>query len=123
MTSREARWLSSGERKTLAIARALVTAPTLVIFDEPTSGLSPQMARRVLTGHVRTLAAQGTGVLMVEQRVLDTLEISDWAYVMVAGRIAHSATARDMVDRSGIADVFLGDVAATGGRTSDDKRV
>jgi branched-chain amino acid transport system ATP-binding protein len=114
LLGRRAQKLSGGERKMLAIARALVARPTLVILDEPTAGLSDEMAHRVLADYVGKLAAGGAGVLLVEQRVLETLSISDWGYLLVAGRVALSAGAHDLAKRADIAEQFLGRVSADG---------
>jgi branched-chain amino acid transport system ATP-binding protein len=108
MTTRRAQKLSGGERKMLAMARVLLTRPKVVILDEPTAGLSPQMADRVLKGHVPKLTEQGAAVLLVEQRASEALEVSDWGYVLVNGQILLSADAARLREREDIADVFLG---------------
>lgn len=112
MRTRTASKLSGGERKMLAIARALMLQPRVVILDEPTSNLSPALAREVLETQVRTLADAGSAVLLVEQKAMEALIVSDWAYVMVAGVVHLSAPARELREREDIGELFLGRVAA-----------
>jgi branched-chain amino acid transport system ATP-binding protein len=100
--------LSGGERKMLALGRALMHDPTVIVLDEPTANLSPIASKAVLAEQVPALAAAGKAVLLVEQRALDALNSSDWAYVMVAGRLRAEATARDMLSRGDIGEMFLG---------------
>ncbi|HJY73127.1 MAG TPA: ABC transporter ATP-binding protein, partial [Streptosporangiaceae bacterium] len=86
MRSRTASKLSGGERKMLAVGRVLMVEPTVLVLDEPTSGLSPELSRSVLQDQVRRLADSGTAVLLVEQKAFEALGVSDWAYILVAGR-------------------------------------
>jgi branched-chain amino acid transport system ATP-binding protein len=108
MRDRTASKLSGGERKMLAIARALMLQPTLLILDEPTSNLSAELSRMVLSEHVRRLGDDGATVLLVEQKAFEALAISDWAYVMVAGSTLISGPSADLLARADIRDVFLG---------------
>ena len=112
MLSRAAGNLSGGERKMVAIGRVLMTRPSLVILDEPTAGLEPQLADRLLSDYVRALASRDVAVLLVEQRAREALTISDFAYVMAAGVVAIAAPAADILARSDLGDVFLGRAAA-----------
>ena len=91
---RTAGTLSGGERKLLAIGKALMTKPRILLLDEPTSNLSPDLARAVLTEHVRRLADEGIGIVLVEQRVEQGLKVCDWAYVMAGGSGAAQRTGR-----------------------------
>ncbi|HWE14741.1 MAG TPA: ABC transporter ATP-binding protein [Solirubrobacteraceae bacterium] len=105
---RRASTLSGGERKMVAIARALMTGPRLLILDEPTAGLSPELARRFLSEHVPSLAAAGAAVLLVEQRANAALEVSHWSYLLVAGRVQLDLGASDLLKRGDIGELFLG---------------
>ena len=108
MLERVASKLSGGERKMLAIARVLMADPSLLILDEPTSNLSHELAKTVLREHVRKLADRGTTVLLVEQKAFEALEISDWAYVLVAGSTKIEGAAPVLLARPDIREVFLG---------------
>ena len=113
MLGRPAGNLSGGERKMVAIGRVLMTRPTLVLLDEPTAGLAPRLADRLLSDYVRALAARDVAVLLVEQRAREALAISDFAYVMAAGVVAIAAPAADILARGDLGDVFLGRAAAS----------
>jgi branched-chain amino acid transport system ATP-binding protein len=108
MRTRTASKLSGGERKMLAIARVLMTKPRVVVLDEPTSNLSPALAREVLEGQVRALADAGSAILLVEQKAKEALAIGDWAYVLVAGLVHLSAPAHELLARDDIGELFLG---------------
>jgi ABC-type branched-subunit amino acid transport system ATPase component len=108
MRERVASKLSGGERKMLAIARVLMASPSLLILDEPTSNLSPELAKTVLREHVRRLADDGATVLLVEQKAFEALEVADWGYVLVAGATQIEGAASVLLARSDIKEVFLG---------------
>jgi branched-chain amino acid transport system ATP-binding protein len=110
MRTRTASKLSGGERKMLAIARVLMLQPKVVILDEPTSNLSPALARDVLEGQVKALADAGSAVLLVEQKAKEALEVGDWAYVLVGGIVQLSEPAADLLAREDIGELFLGQV-------------
>jgi ABC-type branched-subunit amino acid transport system ATPase component len=116
MQDRIAGRLSGGERKMLAIARTLMLEPTMLILDEPSANLAPELAKKVLTEHVRRLADTGIGILLVEQKVFEALAISDWAHVLVAGQEKMAGPPADLLDRPELRDVFLG--ADTGAASS-----
>ncbi len=105
---RRAGTLSGGERKMLAIARVLMLRPKLLILDEPTAGLAPEVSKRFLHEHVRRLISQGVSTLLVEQRVSASLEISDWAYVLVTGEVRREGRPADLLQDREFAQVFLG---------------
>jgi ABC-type branched-subunit amino acid transport system ATPase component len=109
--SRTAGKLSGGERKMLAMARVLMLEPAVLILDEPTSSLSPELSRSVLRDQVRHLADAGTAVLLVEQKAFEALGVSDWAYIMVGGRIEIAGPASEILGRPDIREVFLGQSA------------
>ena len=108
MRDRIAGRLSGGERKMLAIARSLMVEPSLLILDEPSANLAPDLAKEVLAGHVRRLADTGTGVLLVEQKVFEALGVADWAHVLVAGQPRMDGRPSDLLERPDLRDVFLG---------------
>jgi branched-chain amino acid transport system ATP-binding protein len=111
LLGRRASKLSGGERKMVAIGRALMTRPRVLLLDEPTSGLSAELSRRVLTEHVPRLAETGTAILLVEQKALAALEVSDWGYVLAGGTAVISSPAAELLGRSDLGEVFLGRVA------------
>jgi branched-chain amino acid transport system ATP-binding protein len=111
MRSRTASKLSGGERKMLAVARVLMLEPAVLVLDEPTSNLSPELSRTVLRDQVRRLADAGTAVLLVEQKAFEALGVSDWAYILVAGHVEIAGPASDLLARPDIREVFLGQSA------------
>jgi ABC-type branched-subunit amino acid transport system ATPase component len=108
MRNRPAGYLSGGERKLLAMGRVLMRRPSLLVLDEPTAGLAPQLAHELLTRNVTQLAGSGVAVLLVEQHAHEALAISDWAYVMAAGRVRLSDAAAALAQRPDLGDIFLG---------------
>jgi branched-chain amino acid transport system ATP-binding protein len=112
MRDRYAGNLSGGERKMLAMGRVLMTRPSLVVLDEPTAGLSPQLAHELLHDHVARLAETGVAVLLVEQHAREALAISDRAYVLAAGRVALADRASSLLERPDIHEIFLGRTTA-----------
>jgi ABC-type branched-subunit amino acid transport system ATPase component len=101
--------LSGGERRLVAIGRALVLSPDVLVLDEPTANLSPSNAHSVLTEYVTRVAAAGTGVLLVEQRAKEALQIAHRAYLMSAGRIEVSGPPGALLEREDIGRLFLGE--------------
>jgi ABC-type branched-subunit amino acid transport system ATPase component len=99
--------LSGGERQLLAMARALMVAPNLIFLDEPSAGLSPLKAEAVFQ-HILRIAGSGTAIVIVEQDVRRALEISDYAYVLVTGRIAFQGRAESVAADERISTAYLG---------------
>jgi ABC-type branched-subunit amino acid transport system ATPase component len=108
MLKRTASKLSGGERKMLAMARVLMLEPRVLVLDEPTSNLSAELSRMLLEEHISRLGDAGTAVLIVEQKALAALTISDWAYVMAGGTVKVSSAASELLARKDIGEVFLG---------------
>jgi ABC-type branched-subunit amino acid transport system ATPase component len=108
MLRRRAGKLSGGERKMLAMGRALMLQPAVVVLDEPTANLAPVIAHTVLSEHVRRLAATGASVLVVEQRARAVLEISDRTYVLGGGRLRMEGTPAELASSAEFVDSFLG---------------
>jgi branched-chain amino acid transport system ATP-binding protein len=87
--------LSGGERQMLAIARALMLNPSVLLMDEPTEGLAPVMVQTVERA-VRELKKTGLTILLVEQNLRSALNVTDDVYILETGQIVHRATARDL---------------------------
>lgn len=101
--------LSGGERRLVAIGRALILSPEVLVLDEPTANLSPSNAHSVLTEYVTQVADAGTGVLLVEQRAKEALQIAHQACLMSAGRIEVSGKPDALMERADIGRLFLGE--------------
>ena len=99
--------LSGGERQMLAMARALMMEPTVLLLDEPSAGLSPAMQDEVFE-RIVGINAGGVSVLMVEQNAHRCLHISDRAYVLDQGREAHSGSGRELLEDPKVAELYLG---------------
>jgi branched-chain amino acid transport system ATP-binding protein len=99
--------LSGGEQQMLAIARALMSSPKLLLLDEPSLGLAPTMVATVFRV-IQEIRRQGVTVLMVEQNAALALRMADRAYVMESGRIALSGRAADLLDNAEVRRAYLG---------------
>jgi ABC-type branched-subunit amino acid transport system ATPase component len=108
MLSRHAGRLSGGERKMLAMARVLMLEPSVLLLDEPTAGLTEEMATRLLDGQLADLKASGIAVLLVEQRANLALHSADRAYVLSSGRVRREGDAADLRNDPSFAHIFLG---------------
>ncbi len=93
--NQKAKTLSGGERQMLAVARALMSKPKMLLLDEPTAGLSPK-AGASLMRKIKEIRDRGVTILLVEQNVKRALEIADKGYVLVSGRIIKEAIAEDL---------------------------
>jgi len=100
--------LSGGEQQQLAIARALMSRPRVLLLDEPSLGLAPKLVQLIFTLIRRLRDERGLTLLLVEQNVRGALEVCDRAYVMRSGKIVLSGTADELRDRSEIERAYLG---------------
>jgi branched-chain amino acid transport system ATP-binding protein len=109
----ERRWsggavLSGGEQQMLAIARALVLNPRVMLLDEPLEGLAPIIVGEVLAALRRIHAEEGTAAIIVEQKARTVLAITERAIILDRGRLVHSGASADLLARPGQLDAFLG---------------
>lgn len=105
--SQKAGLMSGGEQQMLAIVRALMSRPKLLLLDEPSLGLSPVIIKEVYQS-IREIRENGTTVLLVEQNARKALEVSDRAYVLVNGEIAMEGRSEDLLQNAEIAKAYLG---------------
>jgi branched-chain amino acid transport system ATP-binding protein len=99
--------MSGGEQQMVAIARALMSRPRLVMLDEPSLGLAPVVVRQVF-GIIRRLREEGLTILLVEQSLKQALEVADRGYVVETGRIAMEGPAGELLDDPAIRSSYLG---------------
>ncbi|MGO4389570.1 ABC transporter ATP-binding protein [Microvirga sp. 2YAF29] len=102
-----AKSLSGGQRQILAMAMALMGKPRVLLLDEPTAGLSPKAAHELFE-YIRRIANEGIAILMVEQNALESLEVSDRAYVLVDGCNHLDGPAHAVANNPDIRRLFLG---------------
>lgn len=100
--------MSGGERQMLAIGRALMSGPRLLLIDEPSLGLSPILIEQVFDALVALNRQDGLAVLLVEQNMAQALEVATRAYVMQSGRIALEGTAADLAASDEVRKAYLG---------------
>ncbi len=104
---RECENLSGGEMQMVAISRALLGSPGLVLFDEPSQGLAPKIVQDVMKTILR-LKAEGISVLVVEQNALAALAVADRVYVMDRGHIVHEGQAAELLDNPALRRRLIG---------------
>ncbi len=99
--------LSGGEQQMLAVGRAVMTRPKMIMMDEPSLGLAPLVVKDIFT-IIRTLKDTGMTVLLIEQNANAALHACDYAYVMETGRITTSGTGEDLLASEAIQEAYLG---------------
>ena len=106
--------LSGGEQQMLAVARALIAKPRLIVADELSLGLAPRIVKDLLAGLSVRAASEGTAVLLIEQAAVLSLKFVDRAYVLDQGRIVAAGTSAELHDRSEMTAKYLGVADLTG---------
>ncbi|MFT4115997.1 ABC transporter ATP-binding protein [Bradyrhizobium sp.] len=99
--------LSGGEQQMLAIARALISGPRILLLDEPSLGLAPLVSREIFS-QLKALRSKGLTIVLVEQMANQALAISDRAYVLETGRVTMEGTGRDLLKNVDIRKAYLG---------------
>lgn len=103
--------LSGGEQQLLALNRALLSRPRLLILDEPSMGLAPVMIENIFKV-IATLRTQGVSLLLIEQNARLALEVTDKAWVMDSGSIVHHGDSQTLLNDDSIAHIYLGEIPA-----------
>jgi branched-chain amino acid transport system ATP-binding protein len=117
MRARVAGYLSGGEQQMLAIGRALMARPTLLMLDEPSLGLAPLLVQEIF-GYIKRLNTEtGLTVLVIEQNARRALEVADHGYIMEQGRIVLEGAAADLRENPDVKEFYLG-LGDEGGRKS-----
>jgi branched-chain amino acid transport system ATP-binding protein len=99
--------LSGGQRQMLAVARALIVSPSVLILDEPSAGLSPKIVAEVFA-KLKHINASGVTIVLVEQNVRAALAIADRAVILVEGKVRHEGPAATLADDPIVAELYLG---------------
>jgi branched-chain amino acid transport system ATP-binding protein len=102
-----ARTLSGGEQQMLAVGRAMMARPRLLMFDEPSLGLAPLLVREIFAS-IEKLKAQGLTILLVEQNIRHSLQIADYAYVLETGQVVLQGTGREVMENEHTKKAYLG---------------
>ena len=100
--------LSGGEQQMLAMGRALMSKPSIILMDEPSMGLSPILVNEIFD-IIRSVSESGTTVLLVEQNAKKALSIADRAYVLETGNITLEGNAKDLLEDDSIKKAYLGE--------------
>jgi len=108
LAKQKAYTLSGGERRKLEITRSLVTSPSFMLMDEPFAGIDP-LAVADIQDIIKKLKEKNIGILITDHNVLETLKITDRAYIIFEGEILLSGTSRELVNNEKAREVYLGD--------------
>jgi branched-chain amino acid transport system ATP-binding protein len=100
--------LSGGEQQMLAVARALMSSPRLLLLDEPSLGLAPQIVERIF-GVLRDVNADGVALLLVEQNAHKALQLAHRGYVLETGQVAMTGTGRELLASPEVRKAYLGE--------------
>ncbi|PKE32004.1 ABC transporter ATP-binding protein [Rahnella sp. AA] len=100
--------LSGGERQILALTRALMPEPAILLLDEPSAGLSPKMLDEVFSAIQAIRELEKVTILMVEQNAMEALHISDRAYILALGKVALTGDARDLLSDPRMSELYFG---------------
>ena len=100
--------MSGGEQQMLAVARALMSRPKLLMMDEPSLGLAPLIVKMIFE-IIKTINAEGTTILLVEQNAKAALEIADFGYVLETGRITLSGPGKQLLADDRVRSAYLGE--------------
>ncbi|MBN2060530.1 MAG: ABC transporter ATP-binding protein [Deltaproteobacteria bacterium] len=117
VSNRMAGYCSGGEQQMIAIARALMAAPTMLMLDEPSLGLAPLLVKEIFTKIERINREMGTTILVVEQNAKIALECSSYAYIMESGKIVLEGTSSELKNNPDVKEFYMG-VTQGGGRKS-----
>jgi branched-chain amino acid transport system ATP-binding protein len=107
LMDRDCENLSGGEMQMVAISRAMLGGPGLMLMDEPSQGLAPKLVQDVLKS-IRTMKDEGVAVILVEQHALQALEVTDRTYVLDKGRIVHEGASAELLDDAPLRRRLLG---------------
>jgi len=100
--------MSGGERQILALARALMPSPRILLLDEPSAGLSPKVLHEVFDAIMQVREQEGVTIIMVEQNAIEAMRISDRAYILSLGTVALTGTCSDLLHDPKVRELYLG---------------
>ncbi|MGB4656797.1 MAG: ABC transporter ATP-binding protein [Bacillota bacterium] len=100
--------LSGGEQQMLAVGRALMASPTLLMMDEPSLGLAPMLVQEIFN-IIKAIHGEGKTVLLIEQNARAALQLADYGYVLETGRIVLSGTGKELLARDEVRKAYLGE--------------
>jgi branched-chain amino acid transport system ATP-binding protein len=117
ITNRLAGYCSGGEQQMIAIARALMAAPKMLMLDEPSLGLAPLLVKEIFENIEAINRELGTTILVVEQNAKIALQVSDYAYIMESGKIVLEGPSKELKDNPDVKEFYMG-ITQGGGRKS-----